>query len=97
MILRYKELSIEEEKRILLELWRDYKSRTGEGAPTDITTENIEGVLQESPTIEAKANTTDLATLAPKIPVVNHGTSDTTALLFLLISFIFGERLLVLK
>ena len=78
MILRYKELSIEEEKRILLELWRDYKSRTGEGAPTDITTENIEGVLQESPTIEAKANTTDLATLAPKIPVVNHGTSDTT-------------------
>ena len=68
MILRYKELSIEEEKRILLELWRDYKSRSGEGG-TNITTENIEGVLQQSPTIEAKA---------PKIPVVNHGTSDTT-------------------
>ena len=77
MILRYKELSIEEEKRILLELWRDYKSRSGEGG-TNITTENIEEVLQESPTIGAKANTTDLATLAPKIPVVNHGTSDTT-------------------
>ena len=68
MILRYKELSIEEEKRLLLELWRDYKSRSGEGG-TNITTENIEGVLQASPTIEAKA---------PKIPVVNHGTSDTT-------------------
>ena len=68
MTMRYKELSIEEEKRILLELWRDYKSRSGEGG-TNITTENIEGVLQQSPTIEAKA---------PKIPVVNHGTSDTT-------------------
>ena len=43
-----------------------------------ITTDNIEGTLQQSPTIIAKANTTDLATLAPKIPVVNHGTSDTT-------------------
>lgn len=77
MILRYKELSIEEEKRLLLELWRDYKSRSGEGG-TNITTENIEATLQASPTIGAKANTTDLATLAPKIPVVNHGTSDTT-------------------
>ena len=77
MTMRYKELSIEEEKRILLELWRDYKSRSGEGG-TNVTTENIEEVLQESPTIGAKANTTDLATLAPKIPIVNHGTSDTT-------------------
>ena len=68
MILRYKELSIEEEKRLLLELWRDYKSRSGEGG-TNITTENIEATLQASPTIGAKA---------PKIPVVNHGTSDTT-------------------
>lgn len=49
------------------------------GQDNIVTTENIEGVLQESPTIEAKANTTDLAALAPKIPVVNHGTSDTTA------------------
>ena len=77
MTMRYKELSIEEEKRILLELWRDYKSRSGEGG-TNITTENIEATLQASPTVGAKANTTDLATLAPKIPVVNHGTSDTT-------------------
>lgn len=43
-----------------------------------ITTDNVEATLQASPTIGAKANTTDLATLAPKIPVINHGTSDTT-------------------
>lgn len=74
----FKNLSIEEEKRLLLELWKDYKSRTGEGAPTNITSENIEGVLQASPTVIAKANTTDLSSLAPKIPVTNHGTNDTT-------------------
>ena len=48
------------------------------GQDNVITTDNIEGTLQQSPTIEAKANTTDLAALAPKIPVINHGTSDTT-------------------
>lgn len=90
MTMRYKDLSIEEEKRILLELWRDYKSRSGEGG-TNITTDNIEEVLQASPTIGAKANATDLATLASKVPVFNHGTSDTTLTLLPNQFHIWGE------
>ena len=109
MILRYNNLSIEEEKKILLELWRDYKSRQSEDEGDAITPETLEALLAESPTISGKANSADLSSVATsgsyddlldkptiptvptnvsdfvndansvsEVPIINHGTSDTT-------------------
>lgn len=64
MILRYNNLSIEEEKKILLELWRDYKSRQSEDEGDAITPETLEALLAESPTISGKANSADLSSVA---------------------------------
>lgn len=66
-----KVLSIEEEKRILLELWKDYKAR--QSSDDDIV---IDDLLAESVLFTNLSNT--VGGKQDSVPVIEHGTSDTT-------------------
>lgn len=70
-----KVLSIEEEKRILLELWKDYKARqsSDDDDDDDIV---IDDLLVESVLFTNLSNTVEEK--QDSVPVVEHGTSDTT-------------------